>query len=410
MRCERLRRIYFKYIDGELPGRKARRVEEHVRNCSDCAVEAKSIERIHSLLRTAGQAEAPDAYWNTYWERLEKKLPDEPSPVTLMSRISGAFASMFRQPAVLAKAAVYILFLAFLVYTTPQHLVKVAPRFATSARTPSETADIKLGDSTFEFRRGENGAAIEEDEVLGRRVRSRVVAGAAELKQEGVLTEQAAQPDVMDKLQSDLKMGLAEAEEQPSEPTKKAKEITVAAAPARAKIAAAEPVQHNLPAKPASEDEYTVADNYFNNRQYPQAIEAYQNFIVANAVDHRTLRAQFQIGEAYYQAGNYSDALSNFIAVTDQEKQKAFGIEAAGLREDKSTSLASSKIEAGKQIEEQKKSDSGVRGRQAGRGTVALYYDREKDEEIPKTREELVSLAVLRQAESYEHLESAKRR
>ena len=59
-------------------------------------------------------------------------------------------------------------------------------------------------------------------------------------------------------------------------------------------------------------------------------------------------------------------------------------------------------------MEEQKKSDSGVRGRQAGRGTVALYYDRDKDEEIPKTREELVSLAVLRQAESYEHLGNRK--
>ncbi len=114
MRCKKLRRTYFKYIDGRLPERKGRLVGEHIRDCPDCAAEVDSLERMRSLLRTAGEVEVSDTYWDTYWDRLEGRLPDKPSPVTWLSRISLPVAALLRRPAVLGRIAVYIILLTFL--------------------------------------------------------------------------------------------------------------------------------------------------------------------------------------------------------------------------------------------------------------------------------------------------------
>ncbi len=362
MRCEKLRRIYFKYIDGELSQRRARLVEKHVRDCPDCATEAKSIEEMRSILHTAAEIELPDAYWDTYWDRLKKKLPDEPSLVSVTSRISAAAVSLFRRPAVLGRAAIYILFLAFLIYTTPYRLVKVAPKTAAISAPASSTI------------------AVAENKM-----RPHGLAGGSLPKQKRKVAELSTETAKIEKT-----AGKAFLRAAPAKPAPAPEELLVE-------------VRDHPQGIADSADEYVAGDNYFKKGDYTQAITAYQNFVDANVQanvgDERILRAVYQIGEANYQAGNYSEALSNFAVVTNEKVPETFGIEADRLIRARTKSVMVSKLE------EAKESDLKTERRAANRGMGALYYNRQRDKIPSRTREELISQAVFRQAESYEHLE-----
>ncbi len=52
MRCKKLRKIYPKYTDGELPEEQRQSVEEHIRDCPDCSTEVGSLRKMRSLLPT----------------------------------------------------------------------------------------------------------------------------------------------------------------------------------------------------------------------------------------------------------------------------------------------------------------------------------------------------------------------
>jgi len=391
-------------------------VRDHIRDCPDCAAEATSLERMRSLLQTAGTTEVPDTYWDTYWECLEKRLPDEPSPVTLTSRISGAIAASLRQPAILGRAAIYILLLVFLFYTTPHRPVKVTTGPQVADRAFSESVEAETDDAALSLRETTKGAEAGKEITLDRRVRSLASAGSALRKDEvsDRPVERAAGEQELE-----LRSELPEAEGQPA-----ATEKTFAwARPAKPPTAPKEPltkeIQDDLQGLADSEDEYITAENYFRNEEYARAIPAYQNFIEANiranVDDDRTLKAKYQIGEAYYQIGDYSEALSNFAAVADVEASEGLALGEAGYQgkyRDKDAKASEELKEA--EIVSRLRTE-GEKGVRASRGMVASDHGRQRGEvlagleSIPaETREELISRAIFRQAESYEHLGKRK--
>jgi TolA-binding protein len=410
MRCRKLKRISSKYMDGRLSKRRARLAEEHIRDCPDCAAEAKSLERMRSLLRTAGKIELPDTYWDTYWDRLEEKLPDEPSPVSLTPRISRAIAASLRRPAVLGRIAVYVILLAFLIYTTP-HLPprmrgsEVGPRVPMLARARSEIADTGgVFDASFrELNKVKKGTEAEEEAALSRR---RFAGGRASL---AMPKGEASDRPVEYAAEKDgLGSKLAEAKEQPAITER----VVARAEPAKPAAAQLTPLgmakdRPDVAEVADSEDEYVAAENYFKKGEYRQAITAYQNFIIANVHDDRTLRAAYQIGEANFQIGNYSDALSNFVAVTDfasdkttdAETSEAFALKVAGYQYDDGAARDGAARETGAKAERPETS----RGAAALKRVPQRSRDREPRVSM-ETREELISRAIFRQAESYEHL------
>lgn len=439
MRCKKLRKIYPKYTDGELSEQERQSVEEHIRDCPDCAAAVNSLGRMRSLLQTAAEVEVSDEYWDTYWDRLEKKLPDEPARVTLASRMSGVFVEMFRRPMALGRVAVSIIFLAFLIYAASDYLSKtppVPPRAFTPAKSLEEAETETFADVLEEGYRKSEEISIMDDEARQPSLRAHAgdtINGSAGKTVEALAERAAGETD----------LGL---EYKPSE----IKESAAGAVPRYSYAAPAKPGTAPAPSSEAAkvrgdftegagydiadfQDEYMIAENHFQNREYLQAIPAYQNFIDANTIakiqDDRTLKAVYQIGEAHYQMGNYSDALSNFVAVADADKAEwadADGAQSpdlsgweAGLKKDEKAKgvvgvVARSEPQA--EIETRTRARREIKTRGAvvpedAAATLDQARDLSKDlnETLKKltpieTRERLISRAIFRQAQSYENL------
>jgi TolA-binding protein len=411
-----------------------------------------SLKEMRSLLRTAGEVKMPDTYWDTYWDRLEKKLPDEPVQVTLTSRMWRAIAVPLQQPAVLGRIAVYILLLAFLMYITPDYHrdvghrvpVEFASRFPAPVQDPSELAETKAFAEPPKLHL-DRKAAKAEDGIA--KARSRIADDRYSLAIPGDEAPERPLERAIerDKLEfafkpSETAGGLAGIEEdsayagvrgEPAVPTA-APEVSLQAGFGKSAdeealtlskpqgvdspLAFAEREDSDLGSPSAGEPEtrleheYITAENYFNKGEYVRAIPAYQNFITANEAnfrDHRTLRAKYQIGEAYYQIGNYSEALSNFAAVTDAEaietaarlaptKVTSGEVRGAVVTELKEAEIVS-ELKAAKKDDD--KADRRERSRARGLGRTD-----QQSEVLPDTLEKLISRAIFRQAQSYEHL------
>ncbi len=441
MRCKKLRKIYPKYTDGELSEQERQSVEEHIRDCPDCTANVSSLGKMRSLLRTAAKIEVSDEYWDTYWDRLEKKLPDEPAQVTAVSRISGAFAELFRRPVVLGRAMVVVILLAFLVYTASDRQTKklTMPASVPPSTERMEEMEMELFSAVEEgYRQNEEAAGIAskprqpspparvgdavarpEDQTID--APAKLAAGETDL---AVRRKPSEDKELTEALEH--RFSYAQPEEPVSAPTLSAKTAKV-----QEGLGEVDYLLGDV------QDEYTVAENYFQSGDYVQAIPAYQNFITANTVakvlDDRTLRAQYQIGEAHFQMQNYSDALSNFVVVanadkaeradTDREKSYDlyYGSKAELKKDEKAKELAQSKSQLGRGLrtrarlepqvqahgsvvdaDELRTSDDQMRDHSAGLTAIRKVL-------APiETREQLISRAIFRQAQSYENLKKNK--
>ncbi len=397
MGCKKLRRILPKYMDGDLSERRSALVEEHIRDCSACAAELRTLEKMRSLLRTAGEAGMPDAYWGTYWERLEKKLPDKPLPFSLSSRIWNAVAVPLRQPAAVSRIAAYIILLAFLAYMAPNHPFKSRKSPQMSARMPAKSVTKEGIDELALYSRLGEDKAKDATPLASRQ-----------------MSEMGIDDDGSMLRKNEVLEGLAGSSIE--------KEELAEFAPAKPGIAAGqlleEPQDDNrnlvLGDLADSKDEYIAAERYFQKGEYLQAIPSYQNFIEANVHDERAFRAKYQIGESYYQVGNYSDALSNFAVLTDPTDSEEKELQ------DSDTDFYFYETEGRKAIVASKPRARGKIGIVArGSGTKAKAAELSRAEARPdvssshaagyviarpETREELISRAIFRQAQSYENL------
>ncbi len=405
MRCKKLRKTYFGYMDGRLSERRVRLLEEHIHHCPDCSAEVRLLERMRSSLREAGRIQVPGNYWDAYWERLERKLPDRPSPVTLRSRLTDSFSGLFQRPLVLGRIVIYALLLAFVIYITPDRLVDtpsepLTPTLKSEAQEEKALLskqvehDIKAGEELRELGMAErkafywrDGAVPKPSEPAGEAIDDLATQPAEEVK------AWAAKPEFLQTAKPAADNGLvASAPAVPGRPVP-----TMEAPSAEAEI--------SLRGFAGAEDEYAAAEHYFQEGQYVQAIPAYQNFITANTIanveDDRNLKAQYQIGEAYYQIGNYPEALSNFAAVADGDVSEAEGRK-AGVPDIERLAYKES-IASSTELEEQR--GAKARGEEETKPvTAALDRSARQNEKIPDEREEVISQAMFRLAESYEKL------
>jgi TolA-binding protein len=405
MRCKKLRKKYFKYMDSRLSERKSRLLEEHIRDCPGCSAEADALERMRSSLREAYRIEVPGNYWDTYWDRLEAKLPDRPSPVTLRSRLTDSFSGLYRRPLILGRIVVYALLLMFVIYMAPDRMVNT-PSEPLTPTLKSEMQEEKAFLSKQVERDIKAGDELRESDLADREAfywRDRAEAKPSEPAGE-VLDDLAMQPA------EEIRAGAARPES--LEPTKPADYngvvVSAPAVPRRPVPTVEAPsveAEASLRGFAGVEDEYTAAEHYFQEGQYVQAIPAYQNFIAANTIanvdDDRNLRAQYQIGEAYYQIGNYPEALSNFAAVTHGEVSEEEGRKAGTFDAER----LSYKESAASSTELEKQHEVKARGEEeTARGAVALDRVVRQNEGIPDEREEVISQAMFRLAQSYEKL------
>jgi len=395
MGCKKLRRILPKYMDGDLSERRSALVEEHVRDCSACAAELRTLEKMRSLLRTAGEAEMSDAYWGAYWERHEKKLPDKPLSFSLRSRIWNAIIVPLRQPAAVSRIAAYIILLAFLAYMAPNHPFKSLKSPQIPAQMPAESAKERM-DMLY----SRSGEDIAKD-AAPPASRQMSVMGADE---DGSILRK-----------NEALEGLVKSSVE--------KEELAALAPAKPGIAPEKPLEElqddnlGLAHKDLadSKDEYVAAERYFQKGEYLQAIPSYQNFIEANVHDERAFRAKYQIGESYYQVGNYSDALSNFAVLTDPTDSEEKELQDSDTdlylyygTEGKKTIIASEPRARGRFGIAAK--ENGAKGkiaevrRSAAKPDISSSHAAGYVVTRPETREELISRAIFRQAQSYENL------
>jgi TolA-binding protein len=405
MRCKKLRKTYFEYMDGQLSERKSRLLEEHARDCPDCSAEAKALERMRLSLREAGRIEVSDNYWDTYWERLGKKLPDRPSPVTLRSRLTDSFSGLFQRPLVLGRIVIYAILLAFVIYIAPDRMVDTPSEPLTSAldvKMQEEKAslskrferDIKAGNGLAELDSADRDAYYwhKLDEPKPSEPAGEVLDDLAMQPAEEVKTG-AAKPELL----------------QPAKPVDYNGVVASAPAvpgrPAPTMEAPSVEAESSLRGFAGVEDEYAAAEHYFGEGEYVQAIPAYQNFITANTIanvdDDRNLRAQYQIGEAYYQIGKYPEALSNFAAVADGDVSEEEGREAGTF--DARRLAYKESMASRAELEEQR--GARTRGEEEAKpGTAALDRSVKQNERVPDNREEVISQAMFRLAQSYEKL------
>ncbi len=367
MRCRQFRKKYRKYLYGQLPESEYVRIIKHIPDCPDCAAEANSLKKMRSLLQFAGKADRPDAYWNTYWERLEKKLPEKPMELTLKSRISDAAKGLFHRPLLLGQIAVYILLLAFIIYTVPNRLFREPPNIASKSSTA-----LNKPESTITA--GREQASVTAPRGI-KKVVPQIPAAHSVVKEKPKLGVVASKP--------------IEAKEQPAE-VELAMKVAEPAKPAMSVM------YDKLASAAQAEDQYAIAEQHFKNGEYAQAIPEYQNFVTANSTDPRVLNAQYQIGESYYQMKKYPEAISNFVVITDAEKAGA--VEARGVVQQKNE-IDSSKDASSQYAYRARRTEAALKE------APALKQTTEDRKDATENREKLMSRAIYRQAESYEKLE-----
>ncbi len=83
MRCKKVKKILGAYLDGELSEKRAKKIQQHLTECSSCAWELKSFQKIDELGRWMAETESsqlPKDYWGDYQANLHARLEQEGIP------------------------------------------------------------------------------------------------------------------------------------------------------------------------------------------------------------------------------------------------------------------------------------------------------------------------------------------
>ncbi len=150
MRCNKVKKILSAYLDGELSESKSKKVQQHLSECSTCAWELKSFQKIDELGRWMAETESsqtPRDYWENYqanlYARLEQETAYQQSNITgFLNRYWGfslAFATHWlkRMAPGLAAAAIIIAMLTGIDYMRRQP-------FQTTAQESREMEKISV--------------------------------------------------------------------------------------------------------------------------------------------------------------------------------------------------------------------------------------------------------------------------
>ncbi len=77
MRCNRIKKILGAFLDEELSQRRVKQVQQHLENCSACAWELKSLQKVDGLGRwmtETSSKQMPKDYWDGFLTNIHEKL------------------------------------------------------------------------------------------------------------------------------------------------------------------------------------------------------------------------------------------------------------------------------------------------------------------------------------------------
>ncbi|MBD3183088.1 tetratricopeptide repeat protein [Candidatus Poribacteria bacterium] len=374
MKCKDIKKTYYKYIDCKASQAEYESVQEHLENCPECKKEIESIEKMRGLIQKSGEFQVSDNYWKTYWERLEKKLPEEPEKVTIMNRIYDVLSRFSRRPVLIGKIVAVALVLALALYMVPDsplHRHKITQE---ESRLSTESDDeINLFYSM-----------PEREEMLGENPDS--IVNYDSDNAEGI---QPALPT--DELNLELKKNSV-------------REMAEAKSELHTKVGDAPAIKTQIiDTEVVSNEIYNAAEAHFANGEFESAIESYNRFLEINKYDENSelnLKARYQIGESYYQIGNYPEALSNFIVVANVDNPEIKELK----RSDIGRRARSAKIAYDKEISKEADTKQKTKAAPVKPDAVRFAIRENRDEESKSKRDKLIANAIYRQAQAYEKL------
>ncbi len=74
MRCRKIEKLLSNNIDGELPEKKKKILEAHLRKCSLCSSYAENIERLHKQAKNLERLEVSPIYWEEFTSRIKTEI------------------------------------------------------------------------------------------------------------------------------------------------------------------------------------------------------------------------------------------------------------------------------------------------------------------------------------------------
>ena len=74
MRCRKIEKLLSDNIDGELPEKKNKILETHLRKCSPCSSYAENIERLHEQAKNLEMHEVSPVYWEKFTSRIKTEI------------------------------------------------------------------------------------------------------------------------------------------------------------------------------------------------------------------------------------------------------------------------------------------------------------------------------------------------
>ena len=96
MRHKKIEKLLSDSIDGELPEKKKKRLEPHLRKCSSCGSFAENINRIHEEAKSLERQEVSPVYWEEFTSKIKTEISspqqDRMSVAPLFSRRKWAWA------------------------------------------------------------------------------------------------------------------------------------------------------------------------------------------------------------------------------------------------------------------------------------------------------------------------------
>jgi hypothetical protein len=88
MRHKKIEMLLSDSIDGELPEKKKKRLEQHLRKCSSCGSFAENIKRIHEGAKSLERQEVSPVYWEEFTSRIKKEVSSPQQDKASVSRTS----------------------------------------------------------------------------------------------------------------------------------------------------------------------------------------------------------------------------------------------------------------------------------------------------------------------------------
>ena len=78
--CSSISKLLEKYFDRETTAEEGSLVQEHLRHCSDCQAQLKSLEELRATLRSPVEEAVQQETFAWVWQKIEREIQERPKP------------------------------------------------------------------------------------------------------------------------------------------------------------------------------------------------------------------------------------------------------------------------------------------------------------------------------------------